>query len=290
MLSFQTRQLKITLMLSNGIVFKSTGENFLTITGLRAIANIVQAGGVQTGSADISIFGMLESDMNQLTSLSFDLIGKTQEEIFRNTVTVEADGVFCFTGTIINCFGVYSMQPDVFLHIEAVTQYFDKINPYPPSCFPGQADVATMMTGLANAMNLQLENNGINIKTESVYFAGTAMRQAADIAEHNNFDLFYEGYTMVIVPRGGSRSMPVPLISRDTGLAGYPSFDNMGVSFRTLFNPMIHFLSTVEVSCPIIRANGNWIVNSLRYTLESEKPGGAWFMDVRAAKGASYGG
>ena len=285
--SFQERVLTVTLTLSNGIVFNSTNSNTLIIDNLRVVANISQSGLTTTGSADIAIFGMLESDMNQLTSLQFDTVG-ANPEVFRNTVTVAADGVVCYTGTIINCYGIYHNQPDVYLHISAATQFFDKINPAQATCYPGAVDVASIMADFAKQMNLQLENNGVNIQSEFVYYTGSLLTQAQKVAEHNNFDMFIEGFTMVIIPRGGTRSQPVALLSKDTGLVGYPSFDNAGVTFKCLFNPMIHFHSTVEIDSPIIRANGYWVVNSLRYTLESQKPGGAWFMDARAAKGPNY--
>ncbi|MFA6213444.1 MAG: hypothetical protein WC714_28665 [Candidatus Obscuribacterales bacterium] len=289
--SFQKRVLRITITLAEG-TFASSGGNTIVLEGYRASAQISQAGGSSTGHAAVDIFGMLQQDMNQLTSLSFDNIDKQRkkQEIFHHKITIEADGVFCFLGNIVNAWGNYNAQPNVFLHIEAVTQFFDKVNPYPASSFQGEVDVATLFDGFAKAMNLTLENNGVNIKVENPYFAGTVMAQAASLAAQVNIDLWYQGYTMVIINKGESRSFPVPLISKDTGLVGYPSFDNSGVTFRCLFNPAIHFFSTVEIDSPVIRANGKWIVNTLRYTLESEKPGGAWFMDIRAMRGASYGG
>lgn len=290
--SFQTRVLTVTMTLAHGATFASSGSNTIKLSGYRTEASITQAGGQATGYADVNIYGMLESDMNDLTSLSFDNLIKARkkEEIFQHTILIEADGVLCFMGNIIDCWGNYNAQPDVHLQVHAVTQYFDKINPYPPTSLSQPFDVSAVMGGFAKAMGLQLENNGVNIKKASSYYSGSVMDQAAHLATQANIDLWYQGYTMVIIPKGASRTFPIPFISKDTGLVSYPSFDNMGVTFRCLFNPAIHFLSTIELSSPVIRANGRWIVNSLRYTLESEKPGGAWFMDIRGGKAASYGG
>ena len=281
--SYQVRKLKITIVLGSGNF--AEGGNTLIITDLRCIAQITQVGGKQKGEANISIFGLSQDKMNQLTSLQYDTDSETQQSIVKHIITVEADGAICFYGTVLNSWGVYNQQPDVFLYIYAITQYHDQIAGYPSYSKKGSVKVADIFKMYADSMVLNLENNGVDIFCENPNFSGSVIDQAQQLATQCNIDVFYDGYTMVIIPKGHSRNFPIPLITKDTGMVSYPSFDNLGVNFRCLFNPMIHFLSTIQIDGPITRANGKWVVQGIRYILESEKPGGAWFMDIRGAQG-----
>ena len=77
------------------------------------------------------------------------------------------------------------------------------------------------------------------------------------------------------------RKVIIPLISSASGLVGYPTFDGVGVNFQTLFNPAITFGGSVKLVTDVQQAAGEWVVTSVGHRLESEKPGGAWFSNVR---------
>lgn len=73
----------------------------------------------------------------------------------------------------------------------------------------------------------------------------------------------------------------VPLVSADTGMVGYPMFDGVYLTVRTLHNPAIIPGGSIRVESSRDRATGTWQVLSMAHRLESEKPGGAWFTTVR---------
>lgn len=73
----------------------------------------------------------------------------------------------------------------------------------------------------------------------------------------------------------------VPRIAADSGLIGYPTFDGVGVNFRTLFNPSVVFGGSILLVTDVQQAAGEWVVTSVAHHLESEKPGGAWFSTIR---------
>lgn len=77
-------------------------------------------------------------------------------------------------------------------------------------------------------------------------------------------------------------STGAPVVSALTGLVGYPMFDGVYLSLRTLFNPGIIPGGTIKVESDRDRATGTWQVLSMNHRLESEKPDGAWFTSLRS--------
>lgn len=73
----------------------------------------------------------------------------------------------------------------------------------------------------------------------------------------------------------------VPLVSPETGLVGYPMYDGVFLTLRTLYNPAIIPGGSIRVESSRDRASGTWQVLSMSHRLEAEKPGGAWFTTVR---------
>ena len=288
MSSFVKKILRFSFKLATGN-FGITGANVLTLEGLRAGVVIEHAGGQAMSVATIQIFGMTRSDMNQLAMLAWKPF-----DVQRNFVTVEAGdegGVMTrvFQGTILNAWPDYRQAPDVFFHVESQAQFYDQINPVPPLSYPGPVAVADIMSGLASAMGLAFENNGVSVQLDRAYFPGTAIDQARAVAQHANIDLYIDGTELAISPKGVPRKGFVPVISTDTGMVGYPVFDKNGITVTTLFNPGVKFGGEIEVvpgvALPqglIPPSNGRWWANSITHRLDANRPGGAWFTDITA--------
>jgi hypothetical protein len=138
------------------------------------------------------------------------------------------------------------------------------------------------MGGLANEMGYVFENNDVNVKLSNVYLANTALEQARDLAKSAGIVMVIDDNVLAICQANGSRKAPqIPLISKDSGLIGYPTLDAAGVTFGSLFNPALRFMHQFELKSNQTRASGVWVATCISYRLESEKPGGSWFMMVR---------
>jgi hypothetical protein len=177
--------------------------------------------------------------------------------------------------------------------------------PAAPSSYPGNADVATILSGIATALGWGFENNGVQVKLSNGYFPGTARQQIHDIARAANIEL-YEDHggakvTLAIWPKTGTRGGQIPLISAATGLIGYPKFQSNGMSFTTLFNPNIRLGARIQMQSSTGQAaqnapasaglpagtqsggpNGLWYVaaaggGALSHDLSSQLPDGPWF-------------
>lgn len=273
------KELRFIITLGTG-TFGSSTNNQIILEGFRATVDIDKAGGMMMGTLRAQIYGVRQSDMNSITTLQW-----RPKALIQNTVEVYAiDGAqqtLIFQGNIVNAWGDYQSMPDVFLMIQAQAAYFNQLQPVAPSSFKGTVDVATVMAQLAGSMGLTFENNGVQVQLSNPYLPNTALEQAKALAIAAGVDIYLDNKVLAITPPNTPRGSLIPEISSQTGLQGYPTFDGVGVNFKTHFNPSIIFGGSVKLVTSITQAAGQWIVTSIAYRLESEKIGGVWYAMVR---------
>lgn len=282
-MSFVRRRLDVTITLGEGN-FGESGQNTVTLTGLRVSTTIVKAGDPGFDTAQVRLWGLTLSQMNAITTL-----GKPLQFFRNNTITLsagDASGVaVVFTGTIQSAYQDFTGAPDSSINIIAFVGLLDANKPVTPTSFQGPADVGVIMSGLAVQMTppLAFENNGVQVTLNSPYFPGTPRAQVEACAKAANVYWAIDGTVLAIWPKDGHRGGLIPLISPETGLVGYPQWTQNGVLLKTLYNPGIVYGAQIELKSSITPANGKWIVNKITYELESEMPdGGAWFSDLEA--------
>jgi hypothetical protein len=273
------KQLRFVITLGTG-KFGSSNNDTITLQGFRATADVDKAGGMMMSTLRAKIYGVAQADMNSVTTLQW----KTGL-LIPNTVEVYAiDGAaetLVFAGNIVNAWADYQGMPDVFLHVQAQAAFFNTLKAVPPRSFDGGVDVPSVMAQIARDLGYTFENNGVATQLVDVYLPNTGMEQAKDLARAAGCDLYLDDTILAITPKGVPRNTLIPLISPSSGLVGYPTFDGVGVYFRTLFNPGITFGGSVKLETDVQQAAGEWVVTSVNHRLESEKPGGAWFSTVR---------
>jgi hypothetical protein len=299
-LSFaNTKQLRFIITLGTG-TFGSSSANQITLEGFRAVVNIDRGGFRQMGTLRAQIFGVNQANMNSITTLRWAANGGPAP-IIQNFIEVYAiDGSqqsLIYTGDIVNAWGNYQSMPDVFLEIQAQAAYFNQLTPVAPRSYNGQVDVASTLSQIAssilvNGQPMIFENNGVTAQLANVYLANTSLDQAQRLAHMANVDLYIYDNIFAIAPKGQPRNTSsIPLISAQTGLKGYPTFDGIGVNFLTLFNPAVEFGKLFQLQSTIPRANGQFRATSIAHHLESQKDGGAWFTTVRGnTSGIALGG
>jgi hypothetical protein len=283
-MSFVEREISIAVKLASNTQgnqpnkFAESGTDTVTLTGSRTSVRVQNAGAPADNRAQVRIWGMAPSLMNQLTTLGlvFNLVPK-------NTLTISAGDKgsslsAIFTGTIYAAYGDYTAQPDVPFIFECLSGVADAVAPAPVTSFNGAADVATIMSGLARQLNLGFENNNVSASLHNAYFSGSLWSQAQTVAEHANINWgVFNGNLLSIWPKGGNRNTPsVPEISVDTGMIGYPAYTQQGIIVQTLFNPQIAFGGLVKVTSDLQPATGQWSVNKLDLSLDSLLPKGDW--------------
>jgi hypothetical protein len=282
------KELRFVITLATG-KFGSSQNNQITLPtpgsklGFRAVADIDKAGGMMMGTLRAQIYGVSQSHMNAITTLQWNA-----NAFLKNTVQVFAiDGTqetLVFSGNIVNAWGNYQAMPDVFLMIQAQAAYGSQIQAVNPTSYNGQIDVATAMSQLATQMGLTFENNGVNVQLSNQYLPNTLLEQAKTLAAAAGIWMYVDNGVLAIVPANQPRVKPIPIISAQTGMKGYPTFDGVGVNFDIEFNPAVIFGGSVQVVSDIPQASGIWIVTNVAHKLESEKPDGLWFSTIRGTK------
>lgn len=305
-MSFVERQITISVLLAQSSKmnqpnkFSETNSNTVTFTGSRTKVRIQNSGSPSDCQAQVTVYGLTPSLMNQLSTL-----GLVYQILPRNIITVTAGDLGAtpatvFSGVVQYAYADYSAQPDVGFIFECLSGGYELLAPAAPSSFTGSTSVVTVMEGLARQMNLGFENNQVDVKLQSPYFVGSFRSQADDCARHAGIEWgIVRGNTLAIWPSGSYRQTPnVPVISPETGLVSSPSFTQNGIILKTLFNPDISFAGLVKVRSSVLDgivgaqtiANPNfrvpqdstWAVNKLDLALDAQVPKGDWLSIVHA--------
>jgi hypothetical protein len=274
------KQLRFVITLgSDNPKFDEAGSDQIVLQGYRATVICENAGWVQMGELRAEIFGTSQSDMNFVTSYPLRITEATRNKIVVYAIDGKQESVV-FAGNMVKAWPDYSRMPDVCLRIQAQAAYSDALKTVAPRSFKGGCDVADVMRKIATSMGLVFENSGVNVKLADVYLANTNLEQARDLARSAGVELNIEGNVLSIWPKGSYRNALVPLVSADTGLVGYPSFDGTYLRFDTLYNPNFITGGLIKVESENLAAKGQWQILKMGHRLESEKPGGAWFSSV----------
>lgn len=259
-----------------------SGQTLQKLTGLRTSCSIVKSGNYAQSTLEMQIYGMTLSQMNALTVINY-----VPNQIRRNTVIVEVgdtlNGVATvFIGQIALAWANMQAQPDVLFYVQAVDGLLASVSTLPPSSYTGPTPVATILKDLAQKAGLNFENNGVTTVLPTPYLYGSPRIQILQAVQAAQCSAIIDLGTLAIWPRGGTRGGLVPLISPSTGLIGYPAYTAVGLDLRALYNPAVRSGGLIQVESQLTAAEGQWGVNALSYSLQSNLPGGNWFMDIQA--------
>ena len=280
--SFNLKILQANLTLDTG-TFDGT-NNTKIVSGLRMQAEIEKGGHPSKNKLKLKIYGMVESDMNMLTTLP------TKSEkplaVHKSKLLLLAGDQFglsqAFAGDITGAWTSYQSPPNLYFHIEALSGFYPALAPVAPMSYQGHASVATIMASLAAQMGYAFENNGVTASLHNPYLPGTAMQQAGAVAVAAGIEFGVDDGTLFIAPRSTARAGTAPLISAATGLKEYPVFDKKGLKFECLYNPGLKLGGLVNVQSVVPVCCGTWRIHGLNHDLESETPGGRWLSKVSA--------
>ena len=274
------KQLRFVITLgSDNPKFDEAGADQIILQGYRATVICENAGWVQMGELRAEISGMSQSDMNAITSYPLRITEATRNKIVVYAIDGKQESVV-FAGNMVKAWPDYSRMPDVCFRIQARAAYSSALQTVAPRSFKGGSNVADIMRQIATSMGLVFENSGVNVMLSDVYLANTDLEQARDLAKAAGIELNIENNVLSIWPKGSYRNALIPLVSADTGLIGYPSFDGTFLIFDTLYNPSFITGGLIKVESDNLPAKGQWQILKMAHRLESEKPGGAWFSSV----------
>jgi len=283
------KYLEVTFVLGSGSFTDANGApigNSVTWgAGFRITADVKNVGGYSSAELNARVYGVSEPQMNQAITMEW-----YAGTVVDNTVLVTAiDGnsrTLIFSGTAVNVWARYDESPNVYLDIFARQLFSVAMNNSTVKHFPGAQPVADIVAQLANEMGLNFsnsENVQITIKNETLI--GSPYAQLNTLRKDSGVGIFIspKSISLTASERTPFKTEVVPIISKETGLIGYPVPEAWGVSFSCLFNPQIVYGGVVELQSRVKIASGQWFVSSIRYLLNSMDPAPQWKCDVKGS-------
>lgn len=274
--------------------FAESGTDQVTIRDKRISVRIQNSGAPSSSAAQVMVYGLSESLMDQLSTL-----GMVLNLVPKNTLTIKAGDTetgmtAVFSGTIANAYGDFAAAPDVPFIMDCQAGLADATANVPATSFAGQTDVSTIMAGFARQMNVGFENNGVTTQLPAPYYRGSVQAQLRQCAEEAGINAeVVNGNVLAIWPRFGSRNtsrIPVIVAPPEGSMIGYPSFTQQGILVRNLFLPDIAFGGKVQIKTAVKalqKANGIWTVYKLDLALDSQIPKGQWSSTLYCYNGDS---
>ncbi len=303
-MSFVGRALSFVFQKQDGTTFSNGSDTISLPPGLQASMRVQYAGFPQVTGAEIMIWGLTSSIMNELNTLG--VIWDFQP---RNLVTVQAGEAngnnfgTVFVGGIRVCVPTFR-PPETFLAIEALTALDIAPGMALPQSFTGTSDVVAMLQGLATQVKYNFENSGVSgVSLGNQYLWGSPLEQIRTIRNAlKNRGVTVDVSagappTIAIWYTAKGRKGGIPLIDPDHGLIGYPSYTNFGIDFRCIYTPGLRRGGQVQVgsalpgsltSAPAVLSNpsaaGLWNIYGLSHSLDAQIPNGLWESTVQATR------
>lgn len=296
--SYTVKNLRVTFTLTgSNAVFPGTTANRLEVSGLRMSAVVKGSGLPAFPEASLRIYGLAQQDMNALAIVP---VQGGKPEFSFNTVQIEADSgngfTFIFSGQIFQAGPDYSNAPDVCLFVHAQSAGFDQLTAANPTAYPGVANVADIVANLVSKMSMAFENDGVTGTLTNAYYSGTLANQLRKVCQDANINFAMENQNLLVIsPAGAARTnVQAWVLTPTSGLVGCPEVLGNGyLNVRSEFNaafrqngPVTIKGSDVVIDPALPKtlntlADGDWIIGPITHLLECQKPGGAWFSDMR---------
>ena len=277
--SYSEKSVVATVLMSEG---KSSFEK--RFEGFAIEASIDKPGPPDTPTATVTILGLGLDTMASLTQLAFDHRAKR-----KNLLKIEAGErgrtlSTVFTGEITSAWADFNAAPDVEFQIDAKSASYPNLIPQPPISVRGQQTAADAIKSLCDEIGYTFENHGVSASISNCILHGSPVHKMRWIAETVGASLIIDDTTCALVPKYGVRAPAggIPLISVETGMIGWPTFDDKGIRVESFFRPDVRIGSTVRVASIVPRASGVWKVTSLHHDLSANNPDGAdkWITSI----------
>lgn len=273
--SFLQRFLQVQLTLNSGEF--ADGSNSKIIDSLAMTASIEKLGPPDFGKASVEIYGMLLEDMEQLTTLNFQplFVSRNYINIFAGD---DVNGMSqVFAGTITSASADFNSQPEIKFKIEAQIGFFGAVTAQSPTAIKGSQSVSSFVEQQAQKLGLTFVNEGVTASIRNCVFNGSPLAQARAAAAAVGAELITDDDEMILLNKDQARNGDVPLLSKDSGLLGYPSITQNGIELKAIFNPAFKFAGLIEIDSIVPKTSGQWRIVKLTHNLTSNMVGnGAW--------------
>lgn len=277
---YAVRKIDVEFTLGTGD-FGAAGQNRLTISGARVYAHVQNVVAPHM-SADLSlrIYGMTLDHINAISVAG--LLWAARENRIKVDAGDEVSGMTTvFDGLIYEAYPNFDGDADSrHFYVVGIASRIAQLKPVPASSYPGSVPAAQVIETLAKQAGFTLKNDGVTAVLASPYFWGTAWQQiqAAVRAANCYAGLDSVSKTLTIWPKDAAPGDVTVTVSKETGMIGYPRFQDVQVIVRTMFNPIFNLSpgTSVSVKSDLKAADGKIRLTFISHELSSQMPGGPW--------------
>ena len=275
---FSVKTVRITIQLRKGEF--DNGGNTIIIEGLPVSVTVTKQGGEAKNKASVTVDNLKLETATQLTTLAFKRL-----ETYNNVIQIDAGSQGAelstiFIGEITSAVPVMG-DNKLSLKIEALAGYYPALIPSTPTSVQENTTVEKLMKQFADEAGYSFENKGITASIANSVFVGSPVEKAKTLARQADVDLLIDDNKFTIQPFEAPKEGQIPLLSKGTGLIGYPSFSNEGINCKSVFNDKLKVGSYFKLESVLPHASGEWQITKVEHRLEAYTPNsGTWESDV----------
>lgn len=272
-MSFTQKTIRTMITLGAG-VFEGTKSNSVIIEGLATDVSVEKPGLPDLNKCNVSITGLSLSKMEQLTMLAF-----RKQTIAKNAIAVWAGDLgselgLVFRGEIVSASADFNAAPTPVFNIEAKTGVYPLRIPAPPLSVSGETTIDAIASRLAHEMGYEYKNEGVTGSVKNSIYNGSPLQKLKRLSENTGIELYIDdGAVVISQPNQPRKTATVPVLSSTTGLLGYPTFSNDGITLECIYNPNLVVGSQIRVESIVPKASGYWKITKLTHTLSAYHPG-----------------
>ena len=171
------------------------------------------------------------------------------------------------------------------MHIEAAAGSYPSLKASPPIAVKGAQSAASLIEQFAKESGYSFLNNGVAASVKNAVLNGSPIQKARTVAGMVGCELLIDDNVVKIQPydKGLDEGNAV-LMSKDSGMLGYPTFTSEGISLKCLYNPDLQLGGMIEVDTVVPGAKGTWKITKLSHSLVANATSpGDWFSSIEAS-------
>ena len=278
--SFSKKQIRIGLAL-----YKDEQKRTLVYEGVETHVSIEKPGEPDQNKATVEMYNLSMDAMRDMTTLSFRPL-QTKKNLIVIFAGDETEGMSqCFAGEIDTAYADFSGAPTIKMHIEAAAGSYPSLKASPPIAVKGSQSAASLIEQFAKESGYAFRNNGVSASVKNAVLNGSPVQKMRAVAGMVGCELLIDDNVVKIQPydKGLDEGNAV-LMSKDSGMLGYPTFTSEGISLKCLYNPDLQLGGMIEVDTVVPGAKGTWKITKLSHSLVANATSpGDWFSSIEAS-------
>lgn len=278
--TFTEKKLQVRITLSKG-KFKNQEGNTYIINDLAMSVKVEKLGPPDFGKASAEIYGLPLDVMQQLTTLNMRPLFT-----FKNYITIFAgddkNGLTqIYSGAITSASCDFNSAPDIKIKIESRQGFFGSVTSQDENFIKGSMSASDFISSQARKGGFSFKNEGVTSSIKNALFTGSPIEQIRQCASQVGAEVIIDDEQIILLK--GERKGNTPILSKDSGLLGYPVMSQNGIELKAIYNKDFRFAGLINIESEIPRTSGTWRIVKLSHSLDANlATSGKWESSITA--------